>query len=213
MKSAHKTLAITFFLVFVIILVIFFRPFLQTNIVEPLVLVIWLIFRVIASVDQKIYWGILVFLSCYLIIRNFVVKTESSTGFAKTLPKEPVRGVEFWRSAFESATYEKENFHLLRQNMKDLLVSAVMQKEHLTNTQAQTALDDKQLPLPDSVYAFIYPPKSSGNSWGKNFNSWVAQHIPVALRRWNSGAAREHYQSINEVLQWMETYLEMKNEQ
>lgn len=213
MKSTHKALVITFFLVFIIILVIFFRPFLQTNIVEPLVLIIWLIFRVIASVDQKIYWGILVFLSCYLIIRNFVVKTESTTGFAKTLPKEPVRGVEFWRLAFESAAYEKGNLHLLRQNMKDLLVSAVMQKEHLNKAQAQTALDEKQLPIPDSVYAFIYPPKNSGDSWKEKINSWTKKHIPAALRRWNSGAAREHYQSIEEVLQWMETYLEMKNEQ
>lgn len=99
MNISRRTIVIVLLLVLIFLLGILARSFILDNVVKPIALVLWVIWRVLQSVDQKYYWILLilsaVFYLLYRLSRETVAINQSRpSGFNATL--ETVR---YWRNS------------------------------------------------------------------------------------------------------------------
>jgi hypothetical protein len=74
-------------------------------------------------------------------------------------------------------------------------------------------LQQGKIPLPENIHNFLFPqePPVSDGPLKKFFQS-VRETPRGWIRRWTGQGKAEHFQMINEVLNFMETSLEINND-
>ena len=192
-----------------------FWPFIVNEIIKPISLVVWLLLRILVlSIDQKYYWGALIFITVFFLYRLL------PQGQAATYPDEPqssnnaLRNIEYWRNLFLLTDQYVRDDKTLKRELIRLLISLYATKQaSAANFEIYEALQKREIPLPEHIYAFLFAENSLDNSHSLKKR---IQNIGLAPQRWvrriTGQEAAEHNRKINEVLVFLETALEIKND-
>ena len=199
----------------ILLLGMLFSQFILNNIIEPTSLAAWVLLRIfVLSIDQKYYWGAIIFIVAVFLFRllpqdQTVVQPEYFPDSNAT-----IKTVEYWRILFASTEHTAYDEVTLKRELIHLLLSLYASKQRTsTNFILYEALQSGEIPLPEHIHAFLFPdqPKKSNRSLEK-----LIQSIQTALRqwkrRWSGQETADHYRMINEVLCFIESSMEMKND-
>lgn len=192
-------------------LAINFRTFLLTNVFEPIAILLWAAWRIVISVDQNIYWMILILISSILMIRiaPFRKKTPD-TVYGED--RSPANRVEDWLRLMKDASLGMDQTEYLRDSLKWLLQS-IQQVERFHSMNLDEAVKTEVPLLPPAVQRFLFPPKRTHNVFSGDYRMRLFFLTPKWFRRWAGTTFRTDNVAIEETLLWMESVMEINNDQ
>jgi hypothetical protein len=193
-------------------LALLFPDILLQGIVGPLAAVLWAAWRVIISVDQSVYWGALIVLYSLVMIRLLPRAQSSPSNPGGHHKHEPRTQVEHWRALIENATLGDEQRAALRDSLKTLLASTVSQHERSSAAEREHELTSNQIGLPPASHQYLFaaPSRDSGLLGSRAMDpfSWIRRQ----LRRWTKTGRSSEYRTLDELLGWMESSMEIKDD-
>ena len=84
---------------------------------------------------------------------------------------------------------------------------------HVTQYEIYSALEQRQIPLPEPVYTFLFPAQSSGAKRSIKQMLRSLRDIPrKRIRRWTGREKAEYYQLLDQVLEFMESVMENEHD-
>ncbi|HLO15543.1 MAG TPA: hypothetical protein VK206_11985 [Anaerolineales bacterium] len=187
-------------------LAIYFQAFLMTNIFEPIAVLFWALWRIIASVHQNYFWMILILISSMLLIR-FIPFTRNTSGSAYPDERSSPNRVEDWLRLMKNASDGTEETEFLRDSLKRLLIS-IYQVEQPHYMKMDEGVMPEAALLPEIVHRFLFPTKRKHNC-----RSQILLFIPKWIRNWASKVFQIDNPPIEETLEWMESVMEINNDQ
>jgi Ca2+/Na+ antiporter len=209
-----------FFLLVILFVGLLFWPFILNEIITPTSLAVWVLLRIfVLSVDQAYYWVAIIFIiATFLYLRLLppshpTIQSEDSQHLNETM-----RTLDYWRSLFNLIDQRVQDDEMLKKELARLLLSFYATKQHtLADFRLYDALQQGEIPLPEQIHAFLFPeePQPVGRSFITNIRRLVQsiRNTPRKwIRRWTGQETAERYRMINETLCFMETSLEMKND-
>jgi hypothetical protein len=216
-----RALVIGVFLLLTILLVgLLFWPFILNEIITPTSQVVWVLLRIfVLSIDQKYYWGaIILIIAIFLYLRLLppphpTIQSEDSQHLNETM-----RTLDYWRSLFNLIDQRVQDDEMLKKELARLLLSYYATKQHtLADFRLYDALQQGKIPLPEQMHAFLFPeePQPVGRSLIIHTRKLVQsiKNTPRKwIRRWTGQETAERHRMIDEILCFMETSLEMKND-
>ena len=214
MKITKRTSLVIILLGLVLLLGILFRSFILDNFVRPVALVFWLFWRIVLSVDQKIYWYLLILSA--LVYALFQL-AEELAGIKLTPPPNSfliLDNINYWRTFIQLTGDEIKKPNILKRSLIEMLVTMYTSRQpEARQWEVEEALLQRQIPLPEHVYAFLFKAEPSG---GRRSFQQILQTIWSTpgkwVRRWTGRDAAKYYQAIEEVLTFMESSMEIKHD-
>jgi hypothetical protein len=193
---------------------ILFRGFIFTNLVMPIALVLWLLWRVVQSVHQALYWGLLILAGGGLAFYRLVQITGAAGDEPLPAPVDVyVKSVHYWRTSILATDSGSVTSTTLKRNLGRLLVSVYASKyPEARPYDLFEALRSRELPMPPRVHTFLFPEEASpaGPWWQRGL-----ERLAEAPRRWirqSTGRDRaEYYRAMEETLKFMEDLMEIKH--
>jgi hypothetical protein len=205
----------TLFVMLILISGMLYWPFILNQIITPIAMVAWLLLRIfILSIDQKYYWGAGIFVILVFLFRLLSQESNTVQSGSILAANETNLNIEHWSSLF---TVTDDNVHdekVLKQELIHLLLLLYASKQFtLTSFYLYEALQRGELPVPDHIHKFLFPielekPK---RSIGRILLS-VRTAPRKWIRRWTGRETAEHYRMIDEVLRFIESSVEMNND-
>ena len=195
-----------------VVLLISFRSFLMDYVIEPIALLFWAIWRIISSVDQIVYWVVLIVFCAFLIIRLIPSEKDNSSNLAYSQMYKPPNRVEYWQTLIDESMLGKNKSEYLRNRMKELVITIISQVEQPAITDVDEMVATGIPSLPPAARQYLFPPngKDGISSIKDQLNNNV--FVPRWLRRWRRKYIHQNNAMLDEILKWMETELEITNE-
>lgn len=203
---------------FLLYLGLVFQQELLANIILPAATVVWLLLRIfVLSIDQQIYWWLLIFLvGLIALIRLFrdpgAIEPDQLPDANPTLDR-----VRHWQTSILSNIYENGERNYLKADLRRLLTTMYSaRRPGSAHFEIEAALEQRQISLPEPIYTYLCAdqPVAPRQTFIKHPVAAIKQTLRMApqrwLRRWTGREAAEYYEAIDEVLTLMETSLEMK---
>jgi hypothetical protein len=110
--------------------------------------------------------------------------------------------------------YDSRDQETLKRELIHLLLSLYASKQRTsTSFLLYEALQKGELPLPEHIRTFLFPDEPKESKW--SFNKLMQSFRTAAqkwMQRWTGQEIADHYRMIDEVLSFMETSMEMKND-
>lgn len=193
-------------------LVFIFRTFLMSNIIEPIAIFLWAIWRIISSVDQKIYWMILIIICCLPVIRLFPPEKDAITHPAYRYRYNSSNRVIYWQTLIMDANLGKDEAEYFRDNLKKLLISAFADIKQPHPIDLEEFIASGMISLSPPARHFLFPPKVMD---GLGFTSRlpdITSLLPRWLRKWVGKYFQQNTASIDEILEQIETEMELNHD-
>jgi hypothetical protein len=179
-------------------------------------MVVWVLLRVfVLSVDQKFYWMVIVLISAFLLLRRVLSSpqtTAPSTVFQR--PNATIENIQYWHSLLAaSARHPQDNRTTKKELAHLLLLLYATKKRASADYRLYEALQQGEIPLPEPIRAFLFPeaPKQSERPL-KKFLQSIRKTPKKWIRRWTGQEQAEYYQRVDQVLDFVETSLEIKDD-
>lgn len=194
---------------------ILFWPFILTNIIQPMALVIWLLLRLLVlSVHQKYYWAAIIFVVLFFVFRLLPQNELRISSEGPGNSNEAINTMGYWRGIFLHTEGNASDDKNLKRGLAHLLTSIYASNLRAsTNFEIYDALQRGEIPLPEHIYTFLFPEETqvSRNPIKRFFQ--FAQTAPRQwMQKWTGRDMVERYQMIDEVLHFMETSLEINHD-
>ncbi len=192
-------------------LVVIFRSFFWENVLRPIGLIFWLIWRAIASVDQAVYWAMAIIISIFLVLR-MLPKGVVPTGHIYESDSSKISNPYLtWLSVFTLAGFSPLALENLQPKLKDLTVSFLVQTGRITPKEAEASIRAKQLSISPESQSFLISDKEGGKQVNQyklrgtyflaSFGKRKLSRIPTIV-----------HQPINEGLSFMEGRAHIQHE-
>lgn len=198
---------------FILASALYFRAFVSLYFISPLAQFFWAVYRLFASVHQKVYWFLLVGLIVFLAYRIiFFASKEPENRDTDELDK-PKRREQFWVKTISNAiNNEGDAREFLRRQLGKLFLSACNLNVQTETGGVETVLLNMQPPLPIKLLSLINPSDGEHAKHAESVNFAFARHM-FQLLWWRKKQMREAiYKDIAETIQSMEDYLEIDHE-
>jgi type IV secretory pathway VirB3-like protein len=199
----------------VLFLAMLFWPFVVNNILRPSALAIWLLLRILVlSIHQQYFWYAVIFAALLFLFRLLPKKQSDIQSDIYLETNSTIINIGYWRGLF---TYTGQNIRdekAIKQELIHLLASLYATKNSITtNWLIYDALQQGKIPLPGKIHTFLFPqdPPLPGGPLIRFFHS-IRKTLRNWIRQWTGLEKAEHYQMIDEVLRFLETSLEIKND-
>jgi len=183
----------------------------------PIAFVLLLCWRIVQSVDQQVYWVGLIFLVVfYGLIRLYrwaygvdTFKQTQSLDLNATLEQ-----ISYWQTSIRLTDYKIDRSNILEHSLAKMLAAVYASKQlHVTQYEIYSALEQRQMPLPEPVYTFLFPAQSSGAKRSIKQILRSLRDIPrKRIRRWTGRERAEYYQLLDQVLTFMESVMENEHD-
>ncbi len=215
-KSGRLTLALLL-LGMILLAGVLLRAVLLEYVVTPIALLLLYIWRIITSVDQEVYWGALVFAALVYGAYEIFQRRKKRPAALQTAPSDnnaTLENVGYWRAMILITRDEIEKPNILRREMGKMVASMLAAKfGGVSPVDTINALKQRQIPLPEPVYAFLFPDESPRPR--RTFQQalqalWQAPRNWI--RRWTGRDWAEYQETIEKVIAYMETSMEIENE-
>ncbi len=216
MKISRRLAVVLFLLWFLILPALLFPSFIQDNLITPVALVLLLFWRILQSIDQAIYWLVLVLLALgYFFFRlshwaqGPVVPESASSDSNATLER-----ISYWQTAIRAGGIETNKSSTLVHDLGMLLAAEyASRRPESVRFEIYDDLKRRQIPLPGPIHAFLFPVESSGSRRSLKQILRNLRDLPrKRIRRWTGRETAEYYQSLEQVLTFMESELEIKHD-
>ncbi|MGA2613691.1 MAG: hypothetical protein ABSG38_09580 [Spirochaetia bacterium] len=197
-----------------LLLALVFQKFVLANIVLPAATVAWLLLRIfVLSLDQQTYWwGLIILAGLAGLVRLFQITMANAPG---PLPSPgTVRDrASYWRESILANARETSNEDAFRRELSWLIATLCSsQMRGSAKYQVREALLQRQIPLPESVHAFLFSSDASAPQQPGGALFSARRAFRGRIRRRTGRAVFEYFRSIDEVLTFMEASMEMKND-
>ena len=200
----------------VLFLGMLFWPFIVNNIIRPIALAVWLLLRILVlSIHQKYIWYLVIF-AAFIVLFRFLPQEQSDIPSYASLERyTTITNIEYWRSLF---IYNRQNVRdeeTLRRELTHLLTSLHAWHQGTSNSfSIHDAFQKGEIPLPGNIHAFLFSQElpASGGLLNRFFQS-IRKTPQKWIRQWTGQEKAEHFQMIDEVLNFMETSLEITNDE
>lgn len=189
-----------------------FRVFFMTKIIEPIAVLFWTAWRIIISVNQNIYWMILIVICSFLMFHLLPVRRENSSSPAYTYRYKSPNQVEYWQTLMEESILGKEEGERLRINLENLFKSINAKPGRNVSSDLEENAANGQIPLPLRMKRCLFPSKQSDSVYFQNHHFGIMSIIPKRLRRWAGKFISQDATAIDEILEYMETEMEMSHD-
>ncbi len=184
-----------------------FPGLLRDYLVRPVAISLWAIWRIIISVDQGVYWILLVALCSLLMIRVFSASDHRAPPASdEPAAKKQSTRVDHWRQQFRSAARTAEGDAALRASLRSLLADTIRQADRPVGPDLGEALATRHITLPPRIRRYLELEDGSDLQPSRSFS------LRSLLRQWLGMPPRQDDATIDEVLRWMETALEITND-
>lgn len=190
----YKKFAHLIIIVFLpVVLIATFRVFLLPYVIEPIALLFWAIWRIISSVDQNIYWFLLIMTCTILVFRIIPSMGEETPNPVYSSRKKSLDRVEHWQKLIKEAALGKDENRRLHESLETLLKTVAAQ-EGVSET---TAMKEIIIKGNTSVSLSTHRTLFFGPRW---FRQWESKFLP------------QNRTLIDETLRWMEIELELNHD-
>lgn len=190
---------------------IIFHTFLMTNIFEPIAMLVWAAWRIVSSVHQNIYWIILT-LICSIPVIRLIPFRRNTSGSAYRDDYSPIERVEDWLRLMKNAPLGMAETEYLRDSLKRLLIS-VQQLERFPSMKLDQIAVPEAESLPLAVRRFLFPAKEKDKRSSGDFRLQLLFLTPKWFRRWAGKVFQIDNPVIEGTLTWMESLMEISNDQ
>jgi hypothetical protein len=169
------------------------------------------------SFDQRIYWSALVFaVMLYALIRLYRLFQAPDTFEQTQLPdsNSTLEQISHWRTSIRLTDFNFDQSDSLKRSLINMLAAIYASKQfRAVPYEVYDALEQRQIPLPEPVYTFLFPAKPSGAklSLKQLLRRW--RDVPRRqIRRWTGREKAEYYQMLEQVLKFMEAVMENEDD-
>jgi hypothetical protein len=212
-KISRRVLIIALILGLFLLIGFTFPSFIQDNFVTPIALVLLLGWRIVQSIDQQIYWFVLIFaVALYAFIRLYRLFQVPDT-FEQTQSPDlntALEQINYWWTSLRLTDFRCDRSRGLQRSLAHMLAASYASKQlHVTQYEVYDALEQRQLPLPEPIYTFLFPAQSASakRSIKQMLRDW--RDMPHRqIRRWTGREKAEYYQLLEQVLKFMESVME-----
>lgn len=184
----------------------------MTNVIEPIALVFWVVWRIIASVDQIIYWIILIAAGFLLVIRLIPNRDDVTAKAAYNYTYRPGNRIEYWKSLIRDSALERESAEILHANLKSLLTSIFRNSQDSRPIDVAELAATRKVPLSLETQRFLFSPRKRD----KTVTLSATLSALLLRSRWLPGKTGEtnhqDAKSIDEIIRWIETEMEISND-
>ncbi len=199
-----------------LLLAILFRSFILEYLAAPFALVLWVFWRLLQSVDQTLYWILLILLALLaglarlirlLENKSAVLELTSQSGSSAVLER-----IHYWRESIRLACFRTTGSHTVENNLGKMVAEVyASQQPNIAYFEVYAALKEHQLPLPKPIDAFLFPSElpASGQSFKRVFLT-IWDMPRKQIRQWTGREVADYYQSLEQVLTFIESSLEHK---
>jgi len=185
-----------------------FRSFVMENLVRPIALVVWAAWRILASVDQQFYWGLVILMCLLLGWRMIPADAPETQEEPKAREPQTRIGYEAWLSMLTSIEKGSPALETLRHRLKRLLVSVVIQTERMTADEAEEMIRAECLPLSRKALAFVFPERDSLGTRFQELRLCCALLLANLYKRRGPKMPAIILGPIDEILNLMEDHME-----
>jgi hypothetical protein len=216
MNISRRLVIAVFFLLIISFVGLLFWPFTFNKIITPISLVVWTLLRVfVLSIDQKYYWVAIILITSFFLYRRLpplsypAVQAEDDGD-----PNATMKTINYWRSLCNPADQYIQENKTLKKNLARLLLALYATKQHTSaDFRLYDALQQGTIPIPERIHALLFPTESQqkGHSFKKLVQS-IRNTPRKWMRHWTGQDTAEDYLMLDEILSFMETSLEMKND-
>lgn len=215
MKNRSKRFVLAFLIAaLVVFLGLLFWPFVLNNIIQPTALVLWLLIRILVlGIHQKYIWYAVIFAAVLLLLRILRQTQSQVPSRASFETNTTITNISYWRGLLLYNGQDIMEDKALKRQLAHLLTALYALKQGVSNDfRMYDDLQQGTIPLPWNIHAFLFPPEPvSGGPLKKYFQS--IQKIPRRwIRQWTGQEKAEHHKMIDEVLNFVETSLEINSD-
>ena len=214
MSRSKRFVLVTLVAAIALFLGLLFWPFVLATILQPIALVLWLLLRILVlSVHQKYFWYALVFAAVLVLFRLLRQTRSEPPSPASFETNTTLTSISYWRALFlYNGPDVQEDTHLKRQ-LAGLLTSLYAWKQGTSSDfRINDALQQGDIPLPETVHAFLFPQEPQPGGALKKFLQAIRKTPRRWIRQWTGQVKTEHDQKIEEVLGFLETSLEINDD-
>ncbi len=192
---------------------VLFRDFLLANFILPIALLAMLLWRVVQSVHQAFYWGVMLAIAAGVAtfrLAQTIMPTEETVP-----PDRPaiLKSVSYWQTALLITGVEGWAAAMLRRDLGRILVAIyASQQPEAWPAELHEALKQHRLPLPPAVHTFLFPSEASKTepAWRRRLRRLA--ETPSRWFRQSTGRDRaEYFQGLEETVAFMETLMEIEH--
>ena len=203
MKKSTRIILFIASLSFVSLAVCLFRDFLLERILKPVAARLDILYRyAVLSQDQKFLWAVMIILSCLVLFFLLLRRRRAQD----PLHDEPVienfysRRFEMWRLYLNSENpYSRSR---LRKELTRILAGKyAVQKRLDIDYVLIDAFKNREIPIPDNIYRFLFAEEKKPPSGIKNL-----------FYSWSGRKAADYDKNLKECLLFLEKFMELKDE-
>jgi hypothetical protein len=169
------------------------RAFFITFFIEPIARILWLIYKTLLSVDQEIYWALLILFTLLLAIGMFSDHRKSNIRSAYQYSVQENDRVVCWETLLKSAERSESDRLVLQRNLETLQRSI----------SAQSIRNDER--------GILMPPPKIGFQQ-RIQAAWKSFPLSKIGQRKRIHQATELEKSVDRILQLMEAQLEVHHD-
>ncbi|HEX2994388.1 MAG TPA: hypothetical protein VHP14_06180, partial [Anaerolineales bacterium] len=169
----------------------------------------------VLSIDQTYYWAVVIFLTALFLYRQLAPQPDRTVRTGGDQDAEATMGmISYWRNLFIVVDRHIQDDKALKKNLAYLLISLYATKRHTpADFRLYDALQSGEIPIPEQIRAVLFSeePQQAGYSF-KRLAQSIRNRPRKWIRHWTGQDTAEHYRILDEILCFMETSLEMKND-
>jgi K+-sensing histidine kinase KdpD len=215
MNISRRVVVSLLIVAIVLFLGLLFWPFILTNIIQPTALVIWFLLRILVlGIHQKYFWYALIIVAFLVLFRLLPPEQPTIQADRYLETNTTMVNIGYWRGLFTYNGQDIRDENTLKRELMHLLASLYASKQRTPNNFGiYDAMQQGRIPLPGKIHAFLFSqePAGSGRPIKKFFRS-IRETPRKWIRQWTGQEKAEHFQMINEVLEFMGTSLEIKDD-
>jgi hypothetical protein len=216
-KTPRRLVVLVFFLLLTLLIGMFFWPFILNEIIAPTSLAVWVLLRIfVLSIDQIYFWAAVIFIASFFLYRRLLPPAPPAFQYQDLQNSNAtMRSLEYWFRLFTVIDRNVRDDRTLKRELAHLLLSLYTIKQHTSaNFRIYDALQTGQIPLPEHIHALLFPEEPQGpRSFIKRLIQYIQETPRKWIRRWTGRETADHFRMIDEVLGFMETSLEIKNDE
>lgn len=211
-----RRLAIVAFVLIILLTGVLFWPFIFSEIIRPTALVVWVLLRVfVLSVDQRFYWAAVVLVSAFLLLRRLLSSLQPATqptSFQR--PNTTIENIQYWHSLLTAGAHNPQDDRAMKKELAHLLLQLYATKKRTSaDFRLFDALQQGEIPLPEDIHAFLFVPEPQPAERPlKRFLHSIRTAPQKWIRRRTGQEKAEYQRMITEVLTFVETSLEIKDD-
>ena len=206
MKQLNKIILPLFILFLSIGLVIGFRSYLLEYLIHPIALLAWGIRRLMLTVDQQLYWLLLVLLCAGMVFLLVPFWNRQKVPPVYRYAYRPPGPFEYWQALIRDRRSTGNGQDQLRSNLKELAITLMTQSERSDPSDVERMISQKIGTLPPAVRDYLFPPGQEDGIFTHNVQK-RAWYRKISLKK----QPKENI-DLDAILKWMESELEIDHD-